>query len=73
MIIIIPENAGGEPSTRDFNDSQDSPSSKKRKISGIDINLENAPTDEVHPIMQNKSNKEKQSQNNKKTAGRPRK
>lgn len=40
----ILDNAGGnESSTRDFNNSQDGPSAKKRKIVGITIDLDNPP------------------------------
>lgn len=44
---------------------------KRRKANLYEINLENAPIDDVHPLLQSKSNKEKQSKS--KGAGRPRK
>lgn len=56
-------------SNRDFNE----PDSKKRKPNTYDIELENAPpSDEIHPLLQNKTMKEKQNANNK-AKGRPRK
>lgn len=57
-------------SSRDF-DSEGS-SAKKRKPNTVEIELENAPPDEVHPLLQNKTMKEKQNANNK-AKGRPRK
>lgn len=61
-------------SSRDFGDSMsEGVSAKKRKTNTYDIELENAPpNDEVHPLLQNKTMKEKQSTNNK-AKGRPRK
>lgn len=46
---------------------------KKRKLQIHDINLEDAPLDETHPLLQTKTVKEKQNVGGKKTAGRPRK
>lgn len=58
-------------SSRDFGDGESS--SKKRKPNTYDIELENAPpADEIHPLLQNKTMKEKQNANNK-AKGRPRK
>lgn len=57
--------------TRDFAESEGS-SVKKRKPNLYDIELENAPPDEIHPLLQNKTMKEKQSAANK-AKGRPRK
>lgn len=58
--------------SRDFSDSMDGTSTKKRKITAFDIELENAsPCDEMHPLLQNKTMKEKQNTN--KAKGRPRK
>ncbi len=60
-------------STRDFGESLNDSATKKRKMNTYDIELENAPpTDEVHPLLQNKTMKEKQGTNNK-AKGRPRK
>lgn len=59
--------------SRDFGESIEGATVKKRKMNTYDIELENAPpTDEVHPLLQNKTMKEKQNTNNK-TKGRPRK
>ena len=56
-------------SSREFSE----PDSKKRKPNTYDIELENAPpSDEIHPLLQNKTMKEKQNANNK-AKGRPRK
>ena len=57
--------------SRDFDSQDGSSSSKKRKVTSYDIDLENAPPDEVHPLLQNRTMKEKQAANSKK--GRPRK
>ncbi|XP_070500759.1 retinoblastoma-binding protein 5 homolog [Chironomus tepperi] len=57
--------------SRDF-DSMEGSSAKKRKVSSYDIELENAPPDEIHPLLQNKTMKEKQNTNIK-AKGRPRK
>lgn len=48
-------------------------SSKKRKIQSHDVKLDDPPIDETHPLLQNKSNKDKQTGGGKKGAGRPRK
>lgn len=59
-----------EMTNRNFDESS---SSKKRKPNTYDIELENAPpSDEIHPLLQNKTMKEKQNANNK-AKGRPRK
>jgi COMPASS component SWD1 len=59
--------------SRDFSDSLEGSSAKKRKTNTIDIELENAPpSDEIHPLLQNKTMKEKQGTTNKQK-GRPRK
>ncbi|XP_053658066.1 retinoblastoma-binding protein 5 homolog [Anopheles marshallii] len=60
---------GGGPDSMKENE----PSMKKRKTSQYEINLDNAPIDDVHPLLQNKTNKDKQSTTSKKAAGRPRK
>uniref|UniRef100_A0A182JA02 Uncharacterized protein n=2 Tax=Anopheles atroparvus TaxID=41427 RepID=A0A182JA02_ANOAO len=52
---------------------ENEPLMKKRKTSQFEIALDNAPIDDVHPLLQNKTNKDKQSTSNKKAAGRPRK
>uniref|UniRef100_A0A182MC05 Pre-rRNA-processing protein Ipi1 N-terminal domain-containing protein n=1 Tax=Anopheles culicifacies TaxID=139723 RepID=A0A182MC05_9DIPT len=52
---------------------ENEPSMKKRKTSQFEITLDNAPIDDVHPLLQNKTNKDKQSTTSKKAAGRPRK
>ncbi|XP_065365465.1 retinoblastoma-binding protein 5 homolog [Calliphora vicina] len=48
-------------------------SAKKRKMNNYDITLPDAPTDELHPLVSSKTNKDKQSSGGKKTAGRPKK
>ncbi|XP_058118734.1 retinoblastoma-binding protein 5 homolog [Anopheles ziemanni] len=52
---------------------ENEPLMKKRKTSQFEISLDNAPIDDVHPLLLNKTNKDKQSTTNKKTGGRPRK
>lgn len=71
---------GGQENSQDLNSSiekrendggGDEGSSKKRKVSIFDINLENAPIEDVHPLLQNKTNKDKHPKQ--KSVGRPRK
>lgn len=53
-----------------------SSTAKRRKLTSTqsyDITLQDAPSDETHPFLQNKSNKDKQTTSGKKAAGRPRK
>lgn len=65
------EGAGDQEQLRDFGD--ESSTSKKKKPNTYEIELENAPpADEIHPLLQNKTMKEKQNPNNK-AKGRPRK
>ncbi|XP_018568510.1 retinoblastoma-binding protein 5 homolog [Anoplophora glabripennis] len=49
------------------------PPAKKKKYKSYDIALENISDGEVHPLLSNKSNKDKQVAGGKKAAGRPRK
>ncbi|PSN30811.1 Retinoblastoma-binding protein 5 [Blattella germanica] len=48
-----------------------SPAPKRRKFRSFEIQLEGAPTDELHPLLSNRP-KDKQQSGGKKTAGRPR-
>lgn len=51
---------------------ENEPPTKKRKSHSFDIPLNDAPYDDIHPLLQNKNNKEKQAAS-KKNSGRPRK
>ncbi|CAG7834440.1 unnamed protein product [Allacma fusca] len=46
---------------RSYEHKENSPSPKKKKAKTFEVNLENAPTDEVHPLLNNKPNKDKPS------------
>lgn len=67
---------GKENDPQDFDDfSSGKPVTKRRKTNNFDINLQEAPSDVdlIHPLLQNKTNNNKQSAAGKKAAGRPRK
>lgn len=59
--------------SRDFGDGSEGLIAKKRKTNLIDIELENAPPDELHPLLANKTMKEKQNNANNNRKGRPKK
>jgi len=54
-----------------YNASKENESPKKKKPKTTDIVLENAPLDEVHPMMSKSSSKDKSSQGSKRQQGRP--
>merc|ERR1711997_157424 len=53
------------------NASKENESPKKKKPKTLDILLENAPLDEVHPMVSKSSSKDKSSQGSKRQQGRP--
>ncbi|XP_055312498.1 retinoblastoma-binding protein 5 homolog [Sitodiplosis mosellana] len=74
------ENANGQEknTSKDADEQMDtddlsSQSGVRKKIPTYDITLEAPPKDEIHPLLLNRSNKDKQNQMAKKAAGRPRK
>lgn len=66
-------NTSKDAESANIHDYGDVVSAKKRKMSNYDISLPDAPTDEIHPLVSSKTNKDKQSSGGKKAAGRPKK
>jgi len=60
-----------ERGSSNYDASKENASPKKKKPKTVDIVLENAPTDEVHPMMSKSSSKDKSSLGSKRQTGRP--